>query len=283
MRKGYEAKLVFSNSGNLVAISTGSDACAEHECGSHALQSHLSTAYDEQESLVKKLRAGEPVSYPKLKDLKRISKFPKGLQFIEVPGTDSQEPEAFMGYAAHELTEYANRELSFSFSSRGDKNVAGAWDSQTFAIRVRGKRYVKALKGFYQALLEGKCMFGGTFFRKEDYLSGVVLVNATYVDDASWKALEQAQHEYESGLRLKARDDTRELYQEMIALSGSKGYYFGHVWVKWADAAEDSVDYCLNPGYNVKADYLGPYTRQQLLDWAKAGYSYQLKSYKEAA
>lgn len=41
MRKGYEPCLAFDHNDRLVAIATGSDACAEHECGSKPLREAL--------------------------------------------------------------------------------------------------------------------------------------------------------------------------------------------------------------------------------------------------
>lgn len=280
IRRGFDAKLVFSNSGNLIAISTGSDACTEHEQGSKPLQSALCTAFDQDKSLIERLRQGEVVDYPQLAETKRLTKQLDKVQFIL--NEEADVPEAILGYSAYPLSRFVQTELSFPGFS-GDTNVAGAWSDDSFAIRVRGKRYVKALQGFYKALLAGKVMFGGTFFRLDMHLAGVVLVNSTFIDDESKKAVKEAQLKYESDLRLKAKDDTNELFKEMREVSGMPNYYFGHLWVRWLDADESGVGYFLNPSYQAEAEYGGPYTREQLLYWAKSGFSYRLALHRKAA
>lgn len=292
MRRGYDANLLFSNQGNLVAISTGSDACAEHECGSRPLLSALCNQVDEGNAIVNKLAAGEPVEFPHIADIKRISKLPAELQFIE-DHSNPDAPEAFLGYARQDLREYKN-ELNFPSDSfvKRDINVAGAWDERSFAVRVRGAKYVKALKEFYQAMVDGKVLFAGTILedRAKVRLSGVILANSQFISDADKAKMKTAQLEYEASLRLQAKDDSASLVAEMRKLSGMPNYHFGLLWVQWADRLwmkredprEPEVVYGLNPGYDVKADYLGPYTRQQLLDWAKSGFSYKLTNQRQS-
>ena len=45
----------------------------------------------------------------------------------------------------------------------------------------------------------------------------------------------------------------------------------------WADEQESKVVYGFNPGYQMKATYYGPYTKEELLTWAEANGSYELK------
>lgn len=279
MRHGYHARLAFSNSGNLVAFGTGSDACAEHEIGSRELQDALSNGYAGDDKLLAQLRAGQTVSqFPSVIERKRICKNLDRIQFIEVPGTEEQPPQAILGYVDGGTNlMYFKKELEFAhFASDADKDVSGAWCADSFAIRVRGKKYVKALKGFYEALKAGHVAFAGTFYREtfgSDRLNGVILADMRYLDDVSRANMAAAQTKYESELRLKARDDSRPLMHEMSKLAGPRWQHsFLHVSARWKNEVGGEVVYHLNPGREMKAQFGGPYTRQQLLDWAKAGY-----------
>lgn len=282
MRHGSDSRLILSKSGNLVAIATGSDACAEHECGARPLLNSLANYSDDDDKLIAALRQGNPVQYPSIFEKARITKQPSALQFLERKDK-AGNPEAMMGLAKYALN-WDNNELAYPWRQRDENQaVTGAWDSDSFAVRVRGAKYVKALKAFYEDLLAGHCYFGGRFYEapNRESLGGILLVNGKFMDDESKQRTVKAQALYESNLRLKAKDDVRELHQAMRA-AGGPGYTDpGYIWVVWANGPDSEIRYALNPGYRVKAQYLGPYTRQQLLDWAKANCSYELKPLKD--
>jgi hypothetical protein len=278
MRKGFYPQLVFTNSGNLVGIATGSDATTEHEIGIQPLLCAMTSSSVDEEAVVTQLKGvfSALVKYPNLAESRRITRLPESFQYVETEGKDGQ-PEAWLGVCNGNITNWGRTELEFphphSFSER-DMDVAAAYSDRDFGIRVRGKKYVKALRGFHEAMKAGDVMFGGLFFeRPKMHLSGLVLVNRKFLGDEDKASLAKAQRDLESKLRLKARDDTRELAQQMYKMTGRDP---GYLWVRWADAEEKSISYYLNPGYGIKADYGGPYTRQQLLDWAGANYGYQL-------
>lgn len=286
MRKGYDPRLVFSKTGNLIAISTGSDACTEHECGSQPLMSLLCDQIATDAAVVAELKAGQRFvhlgahpsegerEFPCLLEQKRITKTPKELRLILL---DSAEAEAILTCSRQEV-DFSHRELSFpsGFNTHSDPNLAGAWDERGFALRVRGKKYVKALQGFYEAMLAQKVVFAGSFFNREGaHLSGVILANTQFFGQDDKAAIKAAQLEYESNLRLKALDDTAALRKEMQALSGSDSY-FGYFWPIWSGADQTQIVYGLNPDYAANAQHLGPYTREQLLAWASAKCAYRL-------
>lgn len=304
MRKGYYPTLVFSKKGNLIAISTGSDACAEHEMGSKKMMSVLCEQYDNEAALLKKLRSYQPpgvvekiktlvggtqeavslkervsrdasFKYPDVLEIKRITKAPKELQFIEVFDKDGKLTEAYMGLAPNALNEYSHELQYPSGTFRTDVNldIAGAWDERSFAIRVRGAKLAKALKVFYQAMLDKKVVFAGTFMNGWR-ISGVILANTDFLPDEQKKNIQEAQADYEKALRLKALDDSDELYRELYKMNNNRG--FGYLWAMFKDASETEVVYGLNPHSDVNADYLGPYTATQLRDWVASGCSYRL-------
>ncbi len=281
MRKGFEPRLVFTRAGNLVAIATGSDACAEHEQGAKPLLNALASYSDEDDALVAALRAGKSVSYPSIFDKARISKQPAELQFVERLKGDV--PEAILGLS-RQVLDWSDRELDYGWNMRDEPQaVAGAWESSSFAVRVRGAKHVKALRSFYEDLWAGRCYFGGKFYEAPggERLGGVVLVNGKFLGDDTKERVTKAQALYESNLRLKAKDDVAELHRELQAIFKSNAHLssmnLGYFWVVWSNGPDSEIRYALNPGYRVKAQYWGPYTREQILDWARAGCSYELK------
>lgn len=290
MRKGDHAKLLFAQNGEMLGFATGSDACTEHECGSKRLLAAL-CAQDSYESLViETLRRGAPVLsrcatpmddpeaalYPDLLTSKRIVKTPKDLRFKERNG---ETPEAILS-CCYDKSPFDHPELQYSryVADYDDPNVVGAWCESEFALRVRGADYVAALRHFHQAMLEGRTLFAGTFLQhsggENGRMSGVIIANEDHLNDDHRAAIKVAQLGYERGLRLKARDDSSALLREMGSLAGGRNP--GYLWAQWQDDQESAVVYGLNPGFGVKADYLGPYRREQLLAWAKSGYAYQL-------
>lgn len=284
MRQGFDAQLVFSKSGNLVAFATGSDATTEHEIGIKPLLSCMTQGPGNEDELVRKLKSPllrRFVRYPDLLEAKRIVNLPPQYQFIVTNTTAG--PEAWLGVANQPLTQW-ERELPLHerFSKFSDPNVVGAYDDRSFALRVRGDKYVKALKQFDAALRAGDGVFAGTFFeRPKLHLRGLLLANRKFLSDEDKAAIAKAQAKWESGLRLAARDDSRQLYQQLLEVSGRR--HIGYLWAKWADPEESGVVYGLNPDHDTPADYLGPYTREQLLDWARARLAYRLSPLPRAA
>ncbi len=285
MRRGYDARLILNAQGALVAFATGADFTAEHEGGSRPLMTALCDEPSLDERVLADLRAGRPVRYPSVLERKRVTRNLNQLQFIEMPGVpDKEPPQALLGYARQPLHVYKS-ELEFPRFARPDVDcdVVGAWDSKSFALRVRGIEKVRALRTFFYAMRSSDVVFAGTFMPDRPRLKGVVMAREDLLGEESLAQMPQAQSQYESTMRLKARDDSTELTREMLKVCGRPSAHFGFLWAAWKDADESEVVYRLNPGYGIKAQYGGPYTRQQLLDWAAAGFEYELKPEMAAA
>lgn len=279
MRKGNHPAVLLDEAGHLIAFGTGSDACAEHECGMQSVLNALTDSVEQDATIVAALRRGEPVVYPSLLEQRRIRR-PELLQFVETPARAQRPAEALLGYARAPLAECLG-ELDFPHpaASRGrDINLAGAWGERAFAFRVRGDALVAALREFYQDLRNGRGVFAGLFL-KNTMLGGVIVANARHLGAWHRGSIARAQAKHESQLRLRARDDVKQLQAEMRAAVpvGKRVSWPGFLWAVWADAQESELVYALNPSCNVSAQYYGPYTRQQLLDWAASGYAYELR------
>ena len=91
MRRGFSPRIYFEN-GHLVAISTGSDACAEHECGSKELLTELCEQYANEAKIIEQLKRGECVKYPELLETKRIVRRSPHLKFSV--NSEQSVPEA---------------------------------------------------------------------------------------------------------------------------------------------------------------------------------------------
>lgn len=302
MQAGFKPKLVLSPKGHLMALGTGSDACTEHESGIKPLIQLLCGQGDQEASVLHALRSNQPVrsqlgsshsalqdgllAYPDLVEQRRIVQNLDRIRFEELKGT-TPEAQLIVGLDSDDIPEHELRYPHPEFLAGRDENVAAAWCESAFAIRLRGPRYVKALRGLYHSMLAGQVAFAGKIFRQSAmHLTGVTLVSLQHLTEDLMSAIADAQRKYESELRLKARDDTPQLYQELMGAletsmagknsAASQSIHLGYLWPEWADSNESAVVYGFNPGYGVRADYLGPYTREQLLDWARTGMAYQL-------
>lgn len=311
MRRGNNPRVVMTKKGRIIAIATGSDACAEHETGIKVMLDALCNQARDEAAIVSALKAGQTVLsrldktagspeegalyYPDVLESKRIVKNLDQLRFIE---REEGTPEALLYFAPNEL-KFENLSSELSFPGHHplpgeDGNMAAAWEERAFALRVRGALLVRALRDFYQAIKDQKVVFAGLIDDDAfNRLNGIVLANTELFSPSMDVSVRNAQAKRESAIRLKARDDAQELGARMrmaaaqSVLTKSKGSIAnlspGHLWVRWADKEESAIQYCLNPGYGIKADYLGPYTREQLLDWAKTGYAYPLHARRSVA
>lgn len=202
MRRGIGAALVFDKHGQIFAISTGSDAASEHEWGSKPLQESLCAATVQDDRLVQMLRQGQAVSYPSLIDRKAIRRNLDQLQFVV--GEEGGEAVAVFGYSPYyglRSMRIDNRELVL-----GTKECVGAWDSKSFAIKVRGAKLVAKLKRFADAVKAGNAMFAGTFLKKDGntHLTGVIVALATSLRPEHRQEIKKVQVEWENNLQLKA-------------------------------------------------------------------------------
>ena len=304
MRRGFDAKLALSKAGTLVAISTGSDACAEHETGSAVLMGSLTGgqamnakayAVSIRKKPGTKLRdlVGVALSYPDLIESRTIrsnldkivfDKRGEGDQVEAVLGFSAlsewsfgQQAGSGTGASAAEL--WNDQELSWGY--RKDEEVVGAWDSRSFAVRVRGKVNVARFAEFAKVMKAGGCVFAGTFLDrwKGQSLGGVIIARRDRLPDECKAAIQKAQLEFEQNVRLNLKSRSDELSKIVQETKTSPGY----LWPVWKDHEVDGeVVYALNPSYGVKAPYYGPYTFEELQRWMRAGGSGKLKPYVNA-
>ncbi len=259
MRKAYDPHLVFDKKGRILALATGSDACSEHEGGIVRLMKSLGAkppGSDEDQVVIEALRKGKEVQYPDLFERLYIrNPRPVHLDLVEdeaILWTDFAQLHAEYNTVGNLLQSYEFSYSSESLFVKRDVNIAAMWDENSFAIRVRTPKYVKALKAFYEAILEGKVLFGGRFFEVSGmHLGGIILVNSQSMRTEHVQAQRKAQREYEKKLRLEALSRLPELNEKLRSLLGNQRYWdcFTYIWAAWADEDESQgVRYRINAG-----------------------------------
>lgn len=285
MRKGFDSAIVLDKRGEIFAIATGSDACAEHECGSKALQQALcegqADADHAERLLIDALRKGETVAYPALLSRKIISRNLDKLQYVE--GVDKAgTPVAVFGYSPYSTLKVDDRELS-TFREEG---VSGAWDERSFAIRVVGQKMVNKLKQFAERMQAGEGVFAGTFLKDgaKQRLGGVIIALHTKLRPEHRQEVAKAQAEWEATVRLKAKSRLEELYAVYREHCKPRGAVAlpGYLWPVWVNNEVDGdVAYALNPDYGVDAPYWGPYAYDDLKAWILAEKKFPLRPLRE--
>lgn len=297
MRQGFDPKLLLDKKGAIFAIATGSDACAEHECGSSPLQEALCAGYVGKDSpvkasLIKQLRqADQPdlrdrlqpqkaVQFPDLLSQKVINRNLDKIQFVQGIDERAQQPAALLCFT----TRYRAPDLNDTELAIWNKtvSVAGAWDENGFAFKVVGAKLVAKLQTFAEKLQAGQGCFAGLFLddEKDDRLSGVILALHTGLRPEHKAALDKAQRDYESNLLLEARSRVDELHAMAYSAAPRQPHLCmpGYVWPVWKDGVVGGdVLYALNPNYGVEAPYWGPYAFEQLADWIVATKKFALK------
>jgi hypothetical protein len=230
MRQGQQAALVLNKSGEICAISTGSDYVSEHEWGFQPLQEALcgplkgethrgtglwvkvATPAKVQEvcmiqrflkseaEIIEALRAGERVGFPPL--FQRTALYQNLNQVRFLRGEEDGQPVAVFGYSVYG----SDVRLNHPDLSLADNEYVGAWDESSFAFKVRGAELVAKLERFFAGVTRGDSFFADTFLKKagETKLTGLVIALRPALSSEQWDAMYHAQVAWEAGMRHKA-------------------------------------------------------------------------------
>lgn len=182
MVKGFGATWLLDRKGEVFAIGTGSDATAEHECGSAPLIREMCGAEPLYvKPVAEAILAGRMSTVPDILAGRQVLPGLKELVFSEGMDFDGA-PAAAIGFTSrcYTLANLVNhRELSMSrYDVEKGRFCSGAWDESSFGFRVRGDKNVAKLRKFYDALQAGRCMHAGLFLAATE-LSGVILCDMT--------------------------------------------------------------------------------------------------------
>lgn len=293
MRKGYDASLVFDEDGEIFAISTGSDACSEHEWGSDPLQRMLCEGFvgrgsGKDEEIIQALRDGASPAglFPDLLGQKRINQNLHRIRLSEGVDARSKRPAAVLWVSTtNDEMSVNHRELAVW----GDDEQVGAWGQDGFAFKVIGQELVENLKKFARALMDGEGCFAGAFLKEESrgWLSGVVVALPAKFTPQDLEGVKKEQERYESAMLLRSRSRVEELHAlvhaarekaEQDKKSTRHLRLPGYIWPIWRDnEVGGEVRYGLNPDCGTQAKFRGPYTFEQLSDWILAEKKYPLE------
>lgn len=262
MRKGNTANVLLDNQGEILAIGTGSDFCAEHECGSMPMQrlfcrpvapivSPMTGKEVAMSELLIELRGNQQFfdgyfngtlnfEFPQLLERKRIS---NNLDKIVFGMGVSCEGEPIGILACNTSLEYAAKKLNYfgTQSVFNDKTrkwdrteacVAGAWDEETFALAVKGEDLIAKLARFTEKLQSGQGLFAGTFLRTGDGadLQGVIVMDIEGLKPEHQAEIDIAQAEFESTLVLNSHQASTLVNQ---ANQTHRGLGHSFVWNVW--------------------------------------------------
>ena len=216
MKRGYQPQLLLAPDGEIFAISTGSDYCAEHECGSADMQKALCNGQfrlgqDErklrqriarhqkrQATWLGRMLAGT-FRYPQLLERKRLNRNLDQVEFTQ--GTSKEQEVAVLSF--HGLQE----RMFVHALPYGDDGLFGAWDERSFAFAVRGPYLVNKLKTFHARIRAGGALFAGTFLKEgpSGRLTGVIIALEEYLTEEHQAAIAKAQREWEEKVYPQAR------------------------------------------------------------------------------
>lgn len=274
MRRGNTPTINLDQHGEIVAISTGSDFCSEHEGGSETMLStlcsgHAAAGGEADAKLISILRDGGVPDFPRLIDRKAMDRNLDHLSFTESrDGRVNKATATITFHSSNRTPNIDNPELSL----RNDGGqLAGAWDNRSFAFKVAGDELVNKLRRFYDQLLAGDGIFAGTFLIN-DAASGVVVALQRKLGPGDLLNIEEAQSKWESDLLLRAKsrlEDLNDLFsrKSVHPFARSPGY----IWPVWRDyIVGGEVVYGLNPTNDRVGPYFGPYEFDQLRDWILA-------------
>lgn len=310
MRKSPQSHIVFSG-GKIVAINTGADFCSEHESGIVSITKELCINPDLKKYDV--LNAAILLKNKGLSFIKKHFGFDKSGDFFEL--INSVNLKEFLEKENFKYSNFLDEKFikpnpnpncfNFSLLKNGkeavmyfswrnidferitfneyknkpnhDKNIVCLWDDKSFVIKVRTNEYVKALKDFYQSIVDGNGVFAGTLFKREDF-SGITIADKTLFSSVEHKAIEAQQKQYEKNVRLKVVDQSLYLKDKMHKISGINNY-LNFIFLRPVfNENESSVSYSLNVlSSSVNAKY-GIYTVKELMDWAESKFSYCLSN-----
>lgn len=204
MRKGYNASWLLDRKGEIFAIGTGSDATAEHECGSAPLLREMCGADPLYVAPVAEaILSGRLTEIPNILAGRQI--LPNLAELVFDEGLDFDgTPSAAIGctarcYSLAGLVKHKELSLSSYEVSKG-RFCAGAWDESSFGFRVRGDKNVAKLRKFYEALKAGHGMHAGLFLATTE-LSGVIICDASKLRPEHRQMMAIAQERFASKVR----------------------------------------------------------------------------------
>ena len=257
MRRGWEAEIVMTGEGKVMAMATGSDGCTEHECGSGPLMEALTGMRSQtKRDVAAQMKSGRLKSIPAIEERRRIKSNLGAIVYAESDWKGF--PVAAMGYTCHhstmsEDTLMKDCELDLVRSNLHE-GVAGAWDEKSFGFKVYGQKAVKKFREFAAEVKSGGGIFAGTFLHNKRGMSmpGVCIAVESLLRTEHRQAMAKAQVEFEAGVRLEMGSRADELTRIGYETKAPGRSVVG-IWPEWKEGVVDGeIAYRVSPSYGVK-------------------------------
>lgn len=277
MRFGHDHGVAYYKDGYISGLATGADMCAEHECGIKPLYQRFCGDFLPLDGRVLYYQTHGKHIETTVKQARTLT---RNLDSLIEGETDG------LYWFSSATSELALRALDRNHSKmsvsicedRKNPKFFSCWGERDFLIWTWDEKMEKKLRQFFQHMTEGKAAFftreAPMWESQKKHSAGIHFVDLTrlaYHDDKVFETLQKKQ-EAETVLYAAARHI--EIYEEHSRKFGER--WFGYLRPERFAEDGQTVLYFLNPGYDVPADFFGPYTEKQLVRWIRHGKNYQL-------
>jgi hypothetical protein len=271
MRRAYQdVGIYLDDNGSIIGAALGWDFTAEHEWGI----SYIKHAFGMQD---------EPTRSCYGIECRTVTKVPKSLYFYEMKREwkdwnsktrRNRKSSAMFGYlvfhdwprlASQDVTGEGLDSLMGSTIDIGDKEVAAAWDSKSFAIRVCGEERIKQLRDLYEALqrCDAAIFMGGNTKNNPFSRSGLTVAIRSKLPQNVLEAHSKTDLE-----RLELQEAMEQSGIEEILRKAGKGFYSLKPDYHKHDDGTKELMFWLNPHEQHLYNY-GWMSLDDLKDWAQ--------------
>lgn len=292
MQRGYDPVIALGRDGMIAGVALGADCTSEHEWGIDDLRSKFCSGGFTTRDLENKLDASGEVPDFDLKTRDHINKNLEGIELVEEDGfvTITTYNREFARPIFHRVGKDKLHSADAHYQEEVNKakgSLATEWSGQNFRFcnaLYGDEKLMKKLRKFHEQIQAQNCAFfsvrcGLWSGREGSIASGLTIVDRTrlsYAQHNYWRVMES---ELRERLVLRKHSRLDVILQRFRDGELSKHGYIdaGFFWPMWEDKkTKTKVVYGLNPGYQVKADYFGPYTEGQLTRWFDHDMKYKL-------
>lgn len=283
--------IALGHDGMIAGVALGADCVAEHEWGIDDLRAKFCAGAFSTRDLEEQLdTTGEIPTF----DAKERDHINRNLDRIVLVEEDGFVTITTLSERVNPIHHRVGKEYVHSASFHHQEEVRKAkgsivseWSGRNFRFcnALHGdEKMMKKLRRFYEQLQAGNCAFfsvrcGLWSGREGRIASGLTIVDRTrlsYAQDNYWRVLAG---EIKDSLALRKKSRLDVILQRFRGGELRKDGHIeaGYFWPMWEDKkTKDTVVYGVNPAYNTRADYYGPYTEEQLVRWFDHGMSYRL-------
>jgi hypothetical protein len=287
MRNGMKPNVTIFKDGICNSVLLGYDMVAEHEWGIDKMKEQFCSNFVSFESMVYDYRkdmslpTADQVLWILDKNLDRIlfreDTEQEAFMFTTVPMYNSENRDKYIDEDFARLIKEGKSKLARRVEGgwtyfKENCNYQSAWDGSGFRMFGLGKKEFKRLKDFYKAIQAGTCVIVPSnlpMFRDLTEVGGLALVDKSRMAFEDAKEVAQNSVALLERIMLYANSKQEELMTLVNKTANSSAYI-------WPVMKEGKIVYNINPGYQMKAQYMGGYTEAQIRRWCAHKCDYQL-------